>query len=77
MLTQTKALHEAKEKFQNFLTNKLEIEKPSRNLQNWHLLTTKEFLKELSKKKINLSLEDEMAWTDLFEKKQKEALKKQ
>ena len=74
MLDKNKELHEIRIKILNFLKNKLDIEKPSKKLQNWHLLTTKEFLKELSKKKVKLSLEDEMAWIELFEKKQTQAL---
>ena len=74
VLDKNKELHDIKTKFLNFLENKLEIEKPSKKLQDWHLLNTKDFLKELSKKKVKLGLEDEMAWTDLFEKKKKEAL---
>ena len=74
MLERNKELHTAKEKFLNFLLSKFDIDKPSKKLQDWHLLSTKEFLKELAKKKVKLSLEDEMAWTDLFESKQREAL---
>jgi type I restriction-modification system DNA methylase subunit/REP element-mobilizing transposase RayT len=40
----------------DLLLSKFDIEKLSRKLQNWHELTFKQFLKELKKKKVKLSL---------------------
>jgi type II restriction/modification system DNA methylase subunit YeeA len=35
-------------------------------LQNWYLLSYKEFIAELSKKKIKLALSQEAEWEDYF-----------
>ncbi|MDZ7718337.1 MAG: hypothetical protein U5K72_05895 [Balneolaceae bacterium] len=48
------------------MLSKFDIEKLSRKLQSWHELTGKQFLKELKKKKVKLSLEEEAEWLDYF-----------
>ncbi len=51
---------------------KFDIEKLSKKLQNWYELNFSEFLKELKKKKIQLSLNEEAEWMQYFnEQKQK------
>jgi len=62
-----------------FLKVKFDIPKLSRKLQSWHELTFKQFLKELKKKKVTLSLEEEEEWMDFFgqKKAQAEELKSQ
>jgi len=54
------------EGFNKLLLSKFDIEKLSRKLQSWHKLTGKQFLKELKKKKVKLSLEEEAEWLDYF-----------
>jgi hypothetical protein len=60
---------------QNFiklLQSKFEFEKLSTKLQNWHELEFKDFLKELTKAKVKLSLSEEAEWMQYFnEQKQK------
>jgi len=56
----------------NLLRNKFEIERITKKLQNWHKIEFKEFLKELKKAKVKLSLSDEAEWMQYFnEQKQK------
>ena len=65
-------LQELNRKFLMLLQSKLEIEKFSRKLQNWHDLEFKDFLKELKKAKVQLSLSEEAEWIPYFsEQKQK------
>jgi hypothetical protein len=58
--------------FIQLLQNKFEIEKPTTKLQNWHDLGFKDFLYELQKAKIKLTLSEEAEWMAYFnEQKQK------
>ena len=59
-------LYELTIKFSDLLLSKFDIPKLSRKLQSWHELTFKQFLKELKKKKVKLSLEEEAEWMDYF-----------
>ena len=53
-------------KFIRTLQRKFEIDKLSKKLENWHELTYAEFVKELGKQKIKMSLGDEAEWEDYF-----------
>ncbi|WKZ76538.1 MAG: N-6 DNA methylase [Vicingaceae bacterium] len=54
------------------LQSKFEIEKLTTKLQNWYGLEFKDFLKELKKAKVQLSLSEEAEWMQYFnEQKQK------
>lgn len=58
--------------FSDLLFSKFGIEKLSRNLQNWYELEFKDFLKELQKAKVKLSLSEEAEWMQYFnEQKEK------
>jgi hypothetical protein len=58
--------------FLNLLFSKFGIDKLSRNLQNWHEIEFRDFLKELQKVKVKLSLSEEAEWMNYFnEQKQK------
>jgi type I restriction-modification system DNA methylase subunit len=59
-------LNELTIKFSDLLLNKFGIDKLSRKLQNWHELTFKQFLAELKKKKVKLSLKEEAEWMEYF-----------
>ncbi|SFD25565.1 Eco57I restriction-modification methylase domain-containing protein [Algibacter pectinivorans] len=76
------------DKFQNYLTQKFQLEKLSKKLQNWHELEFGEFIKELNKAiKANnklrvkkgleevpvLTKKDEFEWLDLFEDNKQKA----
>ncbi|MCX6153012.1 MAG: hypothetical protein NT007_02505 [Candidatus Kapabacteria bacterium] len=66
MLEKNKELQEIRNKFLNFVKSKFSIEKPSTKLQNWYELSYKDFLSELSKAKVKIDLEEQMAWQSLF-----------
>jgi len=59
--------------FLNLLQSKFDIDKLSRKLENWHELEFKQFLAELKKKKVKLSLNEEAEWMDYFNEKKAEA----
>src|SRR5690606_18706389 len=57
----------------NYIQSKFEIEKLSRNLQNWYELEFKVFLQELQKVKIKLSLLEESEWMQYFNEQKEKA----
>ena len=75
MLFLNKNLQELSQKFQRLLTRKFELEKLSTKLQDWYLLNFLEFIKELKKLKIKLSLKEEIEWEEIFLEKKEEAEK--
>ena len=46
----------------------------AKKLQDWYKLTYSEFIKELAKKKVKLSLSQEAEWEDYFMQESKKAL---
>jgi hypothetical protein len=59
-------------KFEHSIHRKFNIEKLTTKMQNWYLLSYAEFIKELGKKKVKLSLSEEAEWEDYInEQKQK------
>ena len=52
--------------FIQLLQSKFSIAKTSQKLQNWHDLEFGEFLKELKKQKVQLSLSEEAEWMQYF-----------
>tara|TARA_R110002167_G_scaffold288850_1_gene493857 strand:- start:598 stop:3618 length:3021 start_codon:yes stop_codon:yes gene_type:complete len=55
-----------------FLSSKFEISGHSKKLKNWHVLEFGDFLKELKKHKVQLSLSEEAEWMQYFnEQKEK------
>ena len=75
-----KKLQESSSKFQRTLQRKFEnLEKLPKKLENWYELTFADFIKELKKKKIILSFEEEVKWEDYFlpEQKKVHAIKSQ
>ena len=75
MLFLNKNLQALSQKFQRLLTRKFELEKLSTKLKDWYLLEFSEFVKELKKSKIKLSLKEEMEWEEIFLEKKEEAEK--
>lgn len=67
-------LIELSKKFQRTIQRKFEIHKLPKKLQNWYLLTYGEFIKELGKMKIKLSLSEESEWEDFFVLESKKVL---
>jgi hypothetical protein len=74
MLSLTKDLQETSNKFQRSIQRKFDLEDLPGKLQNWYLLSYKEFIAELGKKKVKLSLKEEAEWEDYFLQEAKEAL---
>lgn len=77
MLSLNKNLQEQSQKFQRTIQRKFNLTELSSKLENWYLLDYKEFIAELSKKKIKLSLADEAEWEEYFlaESKKVQAIK--
>ena len=74
MLTYNKELKEQSQKFQRTLQRKFEGLEINKKLESWYELTFAEFVKELGKKKIKLSLSEEAEWEDYFLQEQQKAL---
>ncbi|MCE5331678.1 MAG: N-6 DNA methylase [Bacteroidales bacterium] len=66
MLLLNKELQEISGKFQRTIQRKFDLEELPTRLQNWHQLTYSEFIKELGKRKLKLSLSDEAEWESYF-----------
>jgi len=62
------------QKFQRTIQRKFELKELPKKLQDWHLLSYKDFIKELAKKKVKLSLAEEAEWEDYFNQESKKAL---
>ena len=74
MLSFNKELQEISEKFQRNLQREFSLETFSKKLQNWYELSFADFLKELAKAKVNLTLSQKAEWEDYFLQEQKKAL---
>lgn len=76
ILNLNKDLLEASSKFQRTLQRKFpeELEKLPKKLQDWYALSFADFIKELKKKKIQLSLAQEAEWEDYFLAEQQKAI---
>lgn len=66
MLNNNKELQEQSQKFQRTIQRKFELDELPKKLQDWYKLSYAEFIKELGKNKIKLSLTDEAEWEDYF-----------
>lgn len=66
MLLLNKNLQEQSQKFQRTIQRKFDLSELSTKLENWYSITFKEFIGELAKKKIKLSLSQETEWEDYF-----------
>lgn len=58
----------------HLLQSKFDFDKPSKKLQNWQELDFGDFLKELKKQKIPLSLSEEAEWMHYFNEQKQKAL---
>jgi uncharacterized protein YdcH (DUF465 family) len=67
-------LQEVSSKFQKSLFRKFDgLDKLSKKLEKWQELSYSDFIKELKKKKITLSLSEEADWQDYFEENKQKA----
>jgi hypothetical protein len=62
------------QKFQRTIQRKFELDVLPKKLQDWYLLSYADFVKELAKKKIKLSLSQEAEWEDYFTQEANKAL---
>ncbi|MDP3353102.1 MAG: N-6 DNA methylase [Flavobacteriaceae bacterium] len=74
MLYLNKELQEVSQKFQRALEREFMLDSLSNKLQDWHLLSFAEFIKELEKKKVKLSLSQKADWETYFLQEAKKAL---
>jgi hypothetical protein len=73
MLSLNKQLQEASQKFQRSIQRRFDLEDLPGKLQNWYSLSYKDFIAELGKKKVKLSLKEEAEWEDYFVQESKKA----
>lgn len=73
ILFQNSELYEIQRGLLHLLQSKYEAIGMSKKLQNWPSLSFKDFLKELSKQKIKLSLAEEAEWLNYFEEQKAKA----
>jgi len=73
ILNNTKEFTNINSEFVKFFQGKFSIGKLTTKLQNWYELEYNEFLSELTKAKVNISLEEQLAWQPLFAKQKAQA----
>ena len=66
MLSLNRELQDLSQKFQRMLLRKFDLEKLSTKLQEWYLLDFSDFIKELKRLKVKLSLSQESEWEEYF-----------
>ena len=74
MLSLNKDLQEISAKFQRTCERKFENLNQNKKLQDWYKLSYADFIKELTKQKIKLSLSEEAEWADYFDQEKSKAL---
>ncbi|WP_243400378.1 Eco57I restriction-modification methylase domain-containing protein [Flavobacterium alvei] len=74
LIKNNKDLQEQSQKFQRTIQRKFELTDLPKKLQDWYLLSYSEFIKELGKKKIKLSLSQEAEWEEYFTTEAKKVL---
>ncbi len=74
MLSLNNNLQQLSQKFQRTIQRKFALDDLPGKLQNWYLLSYAEFIAELGKKKVKLSLSEEAEWEDYFIQESKKAL---
>jgi hypothetical protein len=73
MISLNKELQEVSDKFQRTLKRRFSLEDLSKKLQDWYNLSFADFIKELGKQKVKLSLAEESEWEDYFITEQQKA----
>ncbi|WP_320949985.1 MULTISPECIES: hypothetical protein [Fusobacterium] len=66
MLSLNKELQDLSQKFQRMILRNFELDKLSTKLQEWYLLDFSDFIEELKKLKVKLSLPQESEWQEFF-----------
>ncbi|MEO7801475.1 MAG: hypothetical protein ABIR81_05725 [Ginsengibacter sp.] len=67
MLSKNKELHQLSQQFTQLLQAKFTGININNKLQSWHNSPANDFLKELAKQKIKLSLAEQQEWLQYFE----------
>lgn len=74
ILSLNKKLQDLSQKFQRMLLRKFDLEKLSTKLQEWYLLDFSDFIKELKRLKVKLSLSQESEWEEYFLEEKSKAI---
>jgi type I restriction-modification system DNA methylase subunit len=74
ILKLNKQFQEQSKKIQRTLQRKFDLETLPKKLENWYELSFADFVKELAKKKVKLSLSEEAEWEDYFLQEQQKAV---
>ena len=74
MLSLNRELQDLSQKFQRILLRKFDLEKLSTKLQEWYLLDFSDFIKELKRLKVKLSLSQESEWEEYFLEEKSKAI---
>ncbi len=74
MLTKNRELNDLKSRFLDYIQSKFLMEGFSNNLKNWPKLEFSDFLKELKKAKVKLTLSEEAEWMAYFNEQKQKAL---
>ena len=74
MISLNKDLQDISAKFQRTCERKFENLNLNKKLQDWYNLSYADFIKELSKQKIKLTLSEEAEWADYFDQEKSKAL---
>ena len=74
MLSLNKELQEISTKFQRTCERKFENLNLNKKLQDWYKLSYADFIKELTKQNVKLTLSEEAEWADYFDQEKSEAL---
>lgn len=74
MLSLNKQLQELSQKVQRNIQREFNLQDLPTKLQNWYLLSYIDFIKELDKKKVKLSLSQKAEWEEYFNMESKKAL---
>ena len=73
MLSKNKELNQLSQQFTQLLQATFATININNKLQNWYTLTTADFLNELSKQKIKLSLPQQQEWLQYFQEQKTKA----
>jgi REP element-mobilizing transposase RayT len=73
IINKTSEKQKVQTQFLKLLESKIANFKINKKLENWHELESKDFLKELQKAKIKLSLSEEAQWMDYFNEQKEKA----
>lgn len=74
ILSLNKELQDLSQKFQRMLLRKFDLKKLSTKLQEWYLLDFSDFIKELKRLKVKLSLSQESEWEEYFLEEKSKAI---